>query len=254
MKISREDSSKLKFLFLIALDVPKFYNGMITGIMLFQEVLTFILSAIILCLFIIGVYPHRDYEYVSEEDYPHFKIIKAAMEKHKIIPDLHKLFTFYTVQTKFMNGSKSAQMGNELSKEDTQEPPHISYCHDDDAYYTIIMSDLDAPTPGKPYLREWLHWLVVNIPRDNITAGETLGEYIAPVTKNFTGRHRYVITAYRQPGGFRQLRFHEDRLDNKSDVGRVRFSTNTFANDYNYGDPWAMNFWYMSHDNKRWHK
>ncbi|CAH0772646.1 unnamed protein product [Bemisia tabaci] len=140
MKISREDSSKLKFLFLIALDVPKFYNGMITGIMLFQEVLTFILSAIILCLFIIGVYPHRDYEYVSEEDYPHFKIIKAAMEKHKIIPDLHKLFTFYTVQTKFMNGSKSAQMGNELSKEDTQEPPHISYCHDDDAYYTIIMS------------------------------------------------------------------------------------------------------------------
>nr|XP_018907772.1 PREDICTED: uncharacterized protein LOC109037514 isoform X2 [Bemisia tabaci] len=103
-------------------------------------VLHFILSAIILCLFILGVYPNRDYEYVSEEDYPHFKIIRAAMEKHKIIPDLHKLFTFYTVQTKFMNGSKSAQMGNELSKEDTQEPPHIGYCHDDDAYYTIILS------------------------------------------------------------------------------------------------------------------
>lgn len=30
--------------------------------------------------------------------------------------------------------------------------------------YTLIMSDPDPPDPAKPIYREWLHWIVTNIP------------------------------------------------------------------------------------------
>ncbi|XP_030971915.1 protein MOTHER of FT and TFL1-like isoform X2 [Quercus lobata] len=30
--------------------------------------------------------------------------------------------------------------------------------------YTLIMVDPDAPSPSEPALREWLHWIVVDIP------------------------------------------------------------------------------------------
>jgi phosphatidylethanolamine-binding protein (PEBP) family uncharacterized protein len=30
--------------------------------------------------------------------------------------------------------------------------------------YTLLMVDPDAPSPDNPAMREWLHWIVTNIP------------------------------------------------------------------------------------------
>lgn len=40
------------------------------------------------------------------------------------------------------------------------------------------MTDPDAPSRKEPKFREWHHWLVVNIPGNDITKGDTLSEYI----------------------------------------------------------------------------
>jgi phosphatidylethanolamine-binding protein (PEBP) family uncharacterized protein len=32
--------------------------------------------------------------------------------------------------------------------------------------YTLIMVDPDAPSPDDPKMKEWLHWIVANIPAD----------------------------------------------------------------------------------------
>ncbi|KAL8460937.1 hypothetical protein ACS0TY_032439 [Phlomoides rotata] len=45
--------------------------------------------------------------------------------------------------------------------------------HDFRAAYTLIMVDADAPSPGNPYLREYLHWLVTDIPG---STGPSFGE------------------------------------------------------------------------------
>lgn len=52
--------------------------------------------------------------------------------------------------------------------------PSVTWKGDPHSYYTLIMSDPDAPSRGSPKAREWLHWLVVNIPGDNISQADTL--------------------------------------------------------------------------------
>ena len=42
----------------------------------------------------------------------------------------------------------------------------------DNAFYSLALSDPDAPIPSNPSAREWLHWLVVNAPADNLGSGE----------------------------------------------------------------------------------
>jgi phosphatidylethanolamine-binding protein len=45
-------------------------------------------------------------------------------------------------------------------------------------YYTLIMTDPDAPSRQNPKFREWHHWLIVNIPGDKINEGEVKSEYV----------------------------------------------------------------------------
>lgn len=40
------------------------------------------------------------------------------------------------------------------------------------------MTDPDAPSRKEPKFREWHHWLVVNIPGNDVKKGETLSEYV----------------------------------------------------------------------------
>ena len=35
---------------------------------------------------------------------------------------------------------------------------------DSSKLYTVVCTDPDPPDPAKPVYREWLHWLVTNIP------------------------------------------------------------------------------------------
>jgi phosphatidylethanolamine-binding protein (PEBP) family uncharacterized protein len=52
------------------------------------------------------------------------------------------------------------------------QPLHVHWLAQKDAYYTLLMVDPDAPCRKQPDNREWLHWMVVNIPNLNISEGE----------------------------------------------------------------------------------
>lgn len=82
-----------------------------------------------------------------------------------------------------------------------------------------------------PFLREWQNWLIVNIPGGNLSAGETLSEYIAPAeetasdyigpgSKNFTGMYNISYL----PFGTRRC--------NCFVVKPIECSTNLCENDY----------------------
>lgn len=72
-----------------------------------------------------------------------------------------------------------------------------------------LIIDPDVPRRGG-YNREFRHWLVGNIPEENVAKGEVLAEYVGPAPPKNTGKHRYVFLIYKQNQG--AITFDERRL------------------------------------------
>ncbi|EPS72123.1 hypothetical protein M569_02638, partial [Genlisea aurea] len=95
-----------------------------------------------------------------------------------------------------------------------------------------VMTDPDAPSPSEPALREWVHWIVTDIPGCCGDAGSRGREVLAyggprpPI-----GIHRYVLVLFRQEGG---------SLEGLQPPPiRSRFCTRVFARELNLGMPVA---------------
>ncbi|XP_076945080.1 protein HEADING DATE 3A-like [Bidens hawaiensis] len=96
------------------------------------------------------------------------------------------------------------------------------------AFHTLVMVDPDAPSPSDPNLREYLHWLVTDIPA---TTGARFGQEIVcyESPRPSMGIHRMVFVLFRQLG--RQTVY--------APGWRQNFNTRDFAELYNLGSPVA---------------
>ncbi|OXA51403.1 protein D1 [Folsomia candida] len=93
---------------------------------------------------------------------------------------------------------------------------------DPHAFYSICLTDPDAPTRSDPKMRERVHWLVGNIPGDRWEAGETLIAYVPSCPPKASGLHRYTFVLLRQPG---RLDFSgEKKVDNSKELWDLRRS------------------------------
>ncbi|KAI9120355.1 hypothetical protein K1719_007388 [Acacia pycnantha] len=98
--------------------------------------------------------------------------------------------------------------------------------------YTLVMVDPDAPSPSEPTFREWLHWIVVDIPEgSDATQGKEVVSYMGPNPRR--GIHRYVFVAFRQRGG--SLVGVEACLEGE----RANFNTRHFASKHSLALPVA---------------
>jgi phosphatidylethanolamine-binding protein len=107
--------------------------------------------------------------------------------------------------------SGAASLGNELTPTLVKDAPTVEWTADPDSFYTLVMTDPDAPSRKDPKFREWHHWLVVNIPGNDVAKGEVLSEYIGAGPPEGTGLHRYVFVVYKQEG---KQEFDEEKLTN----------------------------------------
>ncbi|XP_035679107.1 zonadhesin-like isoform X8 [Branchiostoma floridae] len=177
--------------------------------------------------------------------------VAAAFREHGIVPDVIDTAptvaaeVTYNVTDDGVNSTSIVDFGNELTPTLVKSPPLVTWPVDDGALYTLIMTDPDAPSRAKPRFREFHHWLVGNIPGNEIQNGETLSQYIGSAPPKRRGLHRYVFLVYRQPGA---LDFDERRLGNTSMAHRGRFRTRAFVSKYNLGDPVAGNFYQAQWD------
>jgi hypothetical protein len=112
-------------------------------------------------------------------------------------------------------------------------------------FYFYVQTDPDAPSREEPKFREWHHWLIGNIPGNNIKKGEILSQYIGAGPPKDTGLHRYIFILYKQKG---KIDFDEKRLTNRSGENRGKFSIRNFANKYNLGNPLAINMFQAEYD------
>lgn len=90
-------------------------------------------------------------------------------------------------------------------------------------FITSHILDPDNRHRDVPY-NEWHHWLVGNIPGNDVASGEVLSAYIGSGPPQGTGIHRYVFIVYKQPS---KLKFNEPRLQRQvnylSEVNQRKF-------------------------------
>lgn len=149
------------------------------------------------------------------------------------------------VEIKYKKSNKEVKLGNELTPKDVRDIPEVHYDADSNNFYTLIMTDPDAPSRQNPKNREFHHWLVVNIPGDDVSKGLILSEYVGSGPPKNTGLHRYVFLVYKQPS---KLDFDEQRFTKTDGRGRGKFSAKKFANKYKLNNPIAGNFYQAQYD------
>ncbi|KYN19652.1 Phosphatidylethanolamine-binding protein like protein F40A3.3 [Trachymyrmex cornetzi] len=167
-----------------------------------------------------------------------------ALQTHEVIPDVVKTVPASVLNVTYPNNI-IVQIGKELTPTQVKDQPNVQWEADSNAFYTLCMTDPDAPSRADPKNREWHHWLVGNIPGSSVSKGDVLSEYVGSGPPKDSGLHRYVFLLYQQPG---KLTFDEKRLTNRSGNNRAKFSISKFAEKYKLGDPIAGNMYQAEYD------
>lgn len=102
--------------------------------------------------------------------------------------------------------------------------------------YTLMMVDPDAPKPNAPKYRSWLHWLVINIPANDVARGEEVLGYQPPEPAE--GRHRYLYLLFKQHG----------RVTTRQPAKRQGFQVREWAKEHELGNPVNGLFFWSSAD------
>ncbi|XP_017796621.1 PREDICTED: protein D2-like isoform X1 [Habropoda laboriosa] len=167
-----------------------------------------------------------------------------ALKTHGVVPDVIDKVPQNVLNVTYPN-KLTVDIGKVLTPTQVKDPPTVTWDADANGYYTVCMTDPDAPSRKEPKFREWHHWLVGNIPGSDISKGEVLSEYVGSGPPKDTGLHRYVFLLYKQPA---KLTFDEPRLTNRSADNRGKFSIRKFAAKYKLGDPIAGNMYQAEFD------
>ncbi|KAL8517884.1 hypothetical protein ACS0TY_009266 [Phlomoides rotata] len=152
----------------------------------------------------------------------------------RVIGDVLDPFT-RTIGLRVVYGNREVANGCELRPSQIATQPRVEVGGDDlRTFYTLVMVDPDAPSPSDPNLREYLHWLVTDIPattgatfEKSIDVGQEIVCYENP--RPSMGIHRFVFTLFRQLG--RQTVY--------APGWRQNFNSRDFAELYNLGSPVA---------------
>ncbi|KAH7731393.1 OV-16 antigen 1 [Aphelenchoides avenae] len=168
-----------------------------------------------------------------------------AFKKHEVVPDVIPTAPEKLVKVSFKSGVE-ATLGNVLTPRQVKDPPTVSWDAEQGALYTLVKTDPDAPSRKDPKFREWHHWLVVNVPGNDVSKGDTISEYIGAGPPEGTGLHRYVYLVYKQQGKVSDA--EHGHLTNRSGDKRNNFKIASFAQKHNLGNPVAGNFFQAEWD------
>ncbi|GLT74806.1 hypothetical protein SLA2020_465790 [Shorea laevis] len=150
----------------------------------------------------------------------------------RVIGEVVDVFNPTVKMTVTYDSNKQVSNGHEFMPAVIASRPRVEIGGDDmRAAYTLIMTDPDAPSPSDPYLREHLHWMVVDIPgTTDASFGKEVVGYETP--KPVMGIHRYVFILFKQGG----------RQTVRPPASRDHFTTRTFSEENGLGLPVAAVF------------
>lgn len=171
----------------------------------------------------------------------------SALQNSKIVPDVIDGIDTADEQVELVvkYPKQPVTNGNLIPKEDAQEEPVVEIVGAK-GLHTLVMSDPDAPSPTAPKFREFLHWLIINIPDGDISKGKVVVPYMGPAPPE--GKHRYIFTLWRQTPSGDMSQIAKEDVDHPIEVSppgdRKNFSTRKFAQDHRLRGPVAVRFYY----------
>ncbi|CAL5052718.1 unnamed protein product [Urochloa decumbens] len=153
----------------------------------------------------------------------------------RVIDDVVNLFV-PKVPLSVRYGTRDLTNGCEIRPSIAADPPAIQIAGRSNDLFTMLMTDPDAPSPSNPSMREWLHWLVVNIPggADPSQQGDVVVPYMCP--RPPVGIHRYVVVVFQQKA---RIYSPPAMTSGTNQSMRVGFRTRAFADRHEFGDPVA---------------
>uniref|UniRef100_A0A914PSY0 Uncharacterized protein n=1 Tax=Panagrolaimus davidi TaxID=227884 RepID=A0A914PSY0_9BILA len=156
--------------------------------------------------------------------------VSNSFSHNEIVPDVIPT-TPEQILTVIYENDVKVEFGNTLTPTQVKDlPKHIEWNADKNAFYTLIMTDPDAPSRKNPQERECMHWLVINIPGNDLAAGHTLTEFVGSGPPRGTGLHRYVFLVYKQPQKLSET--IQKRISNTCIEGRTKWRATKFAETY----------------------
>ncbi|XP_011096577.2 protein HEADING DATE 3A-like [Sesamum indicum] len=146
----------------------------------------------------------------------------------RVVGDVLDAFTS-TVELRVYSDGRMVCNGCNFRPSQVVAQPRVDIGGDDfRSFYTLVMVDADAPSPSNPCLREYLHWLVTDIPGSTGAGfGKEIVSYESPQPS--IGIHRLVLGLFRQP--------RRQTVD--APGRRQNFNTREFSRVYNLGSPVA---------------
>ncbi|KAK4766865.1 hypothetical protein SAY86_014616 [Trapa natans] len=146
----------------------------------------------------------------------------------RVIGDVLDSFT-PTIRMSVNYNGKHVLNGYELHPSDVTTRPRVEILGGDmRSFFTLVLTDPDAPRPSDPSLREHLHWIVSNIPgTTDASFGSEVISYEIP--KPVIGIHRFVFVLFKQ----------KRRQMASPPPSRDHFSTRNFAAENDLGLPVA---------------
>lgn len=130
-------------------------------------------------------------------------------------------------------------LGNELTPSEVNDEPQVKWNAAPEKFYTLILVDPDAPSKKNPTFADVKHWLVANIPGDDVSKGDVIAEYYGSGPPKNTGLHRYIFLLYEQKE--KQV-FDEPRSLKLSRANRLKWSLKKFVERNGLEEPFALNY------------
>uniref|UniRef100_A0A1I8A3L7 Phosphatidylethanolamine-binding protein n=1 Tax=Steinernema glaseri TaxID=37863 RepID=A0A1I8A3L7_9BILA len=169
--------------------------------------------------------------------------VSESFEKHEVVLDVVPLAPKDLAKVVYTEGVE-ANLGNELTPTQVKDSPCVTWDVEAGALYTLVMTDPDAPSRAEPKAREFEHWLVVNIPGNEVSKGDVLAPYVGAGPPQGTGLHRYVFLIYKQPGKV----VDKEHGSNPGREKRRSWKVAAFAEKHKLGSPVAGNLFQAQWD------
>ncbi|XP_046804326.1 protein D2-like isoform X1 [Lucilia cuprina] len=172
------------------------------------------------------------------------KDISNIFKAHQLIPDVISVPPAEFLKVIYPSGV-IVDKGNKLTPTQVKETPSVEWTHESNQFYTLTFTDPDAPSRKNPQFREYQHWIVANIPGNDLSKGEILTAYVGSGPPQGTGLHRYVFLLFKRTG---KIQFKEIHIPKNSGKNRAKFCVMKFAKKYKLGEPLAGNFYQAEWD------
>lgn len=98
-------------------------------------------------------------------------------------------------------GDEKIVLGNFVNASQLKHEPTVAWKTEENTLYTLALINLDAPTKKNPVDSDYLHWLVGNIPGNDLSKGDVLAEYVGAFPEKDQGTQNMMFILNEQPQG-----------------------------------------------------